>query len=115
MCRYANVRLGATCFTCEYTTVPRILTRSATANESTVNRNVIANTRAGIPIQRGPPVLLFAMLSGYTIGREHRECRLEHVICGLSGSPGSSSPSQIERLRGGEQLPWPQLRTQRLE
>jgi hypothetical protein len=29
------------------------------------------------------------MLSGYTIGREHRECRLEHVICGLSSRPGT--------------------------
>src|SRR5258706_620357 len=66
MCRYANVRVGATCFTCEYTTVPRMLSRSATANDSTVNRNVIANTRAGIPIQRGPPELVFAMLLSYT-------------------------------------------------
>src|ERR1700674_3895879 len=39
-----------------------MLSRSATANESTVNRNVIANTRAGIPIQRGPPELAFPML-----------------------------------------------------
>src|SRR6202051_688604 len=66
MCRYANVRFGATCFTCEYTTVPRMLSRSATANDSTVNRNVIANTRAGIPIQRGPPELVFPMLLSYT-------------------------------------------------
>src|SRR5260370_27380698 len=95
MCREANVRSGATCFTCEYTTVPRILTRSATANESTVNRNVIASTRAGIPIQRGPPELLFAMRSGYTIGREHRECRLEHVIRGLSSSPGDGGHGRL--------------------
>src|ERR1039458_3583772 len=71
MCRYANVRLGATCFTCEYTTVPRMLSRSATANDSRVSRNVIANTRTGIPAQRGPPEFLFAMLLSYTISPEH--------------------------------------------
>ena len=56
--------------TCEYTTVPRMLSSSATANDSKVNRKVIANTRAGIPIQRGASELeLFAMLLGYIIGR----------------------------------------------
>ena len=44
-----------------------MLSSSATANESAVNRNVIANTRAGIPIQRGPSELVFAMLLSYTI------------------------------------------------
>src|ERR1700737_3569534 len=73
MWRYPNVRLGATCFTCEYTTVPRILSRSATANASTVNRNVIANTRAGIPVQRGAPELVFAMPLGYIIDPESRD------------------------------------------
>ncbi len=63
--------------TCEYTTVPRMLSRSATANASTVSRNVIANTRAGIPIQRGPPELVFAMLLGYTIGPERCDSRID--------------------------------------
>src|SRR5208337_370254 len=53
MCRYANARLGATCFTCEYTTVPRMLSSSATANDNKVKRNVMANTRTGIPLTRG--------------------------------------------------------------
>jgi hypothetical protein len=40
--------------------------RSATANESRVNRRVTASTRNGIPIQRGRPDLLLAMILGYT-------------------------------------------------
>ena len=64
--------MGATCFTCEYTTVPRILSSSATANDSIVNRNVIANTRAGIPIQRGASEVVFAILLGYTINPDAR-------------------------------------------
>jgi len=54
------------CFICEYTTVPRILSNNATANVSRVNRKVIANTRTGIPTQRGPAEFVFAMLLGYT-------------------------------------------------
>src|SRR5260370_1476909 len=50
-----------------------MLSRSATAKDSTVNRNVIANTRTGIPIQRGPSELVFAMLLSYTIGKDHRD------------------------------------------
>ena len=47
-----------------------MLSKSATAKESTVNRNVIASTRAGIPIQRGAPGPVFAMLLGYIIEAE---------------------------------------------
>jgi hypothetical protein len=50
-----------------------MLSRSATANDSRVNKNVIANTRTGIPIQRGPPELVFAMPISYTIGPDHRD------------------------------------------
>jgi hypothetical protein len=50
-----------------------MLTSSAIANDSRVNRNVIANTRAGIPIQRGPSELFFAMLLNYTIRIHHRD------------------------------------------
>jgi hypothetical protein len=50
-----------------------MLSRSATANASTVNRNVIANTRAGIPIQRGASKVVFAMLLGYIIDPESRD------------------------------------------
>src|SRR5271157_6127066 len=49
-----------------------MLNRSATANDSKVNRNVIANARTGIPIQRGPPELVLPMLLSYTIGPEHQ-------------------------------------------
>ena len=75
MWRYANVRLGATCLTCEYTTVPRMLSSSAIANDNRVNRNVIANTRAGIPIHRGPSEIVLPMLLGYTM----RPTRRDHL------------------------------------
>lgn len=61
------------CFICEYTTVPRILSNNATANVSRVNRKVIANTRTGIPTQRGPAEFVFAMLLGYTNSANHRD------------------------------------------
>jgi hypothetical protein len=48
-----------------------MLSSSATANASTVKRNVIATMRARIPIQRSPPELVFAMLLNYTIGPDH--------------------------------------------
>src|ERR1700722_16322722 len=44
-----------------------MLNRSATANDSTENKNVIASTRAGIPIHRGPLELAWSMLLGYII------------------------------------------------
>jgi len=53
-----------------------MLSRSATANDSRVNKNVIANTRAGIPIQRGPSELVFAMLISYTIHPDPRDWRI---------------------------------------
>ena len=46
--------------------VPRMLSNSATANERRVNRNVIAKTRAGMPIQRVAGELVPAMPLGYT-------------------------------------------------
>src|SRR5258708_1489923 len=62
-----------------------MLSRSATANASTVSRNVIANTRAGIPIQRGPPELVFAMLLGYTITPENCDSRIDlSMSCAIS-------------------------------
>jgi hypothetical protein len=48
-----------------------MLSSSATANDSTVNRNVIATTRAGIMIQRSRFELASAMLLGYTIRAKH--------------------------------------------
>src|ERR1700684_3921611 len=49
-----------------------MLSSRAIANDSRVNRNVIANTRAGIPIHRGPSEVVLAMLSGYTmVGPKH--------------------------------------------
>src|SRR6202166_3448888 len=64
---------GATCLTCEYTTIPRMLSRSATANDSTVKRNVIATTRTGIPIKGGRFGSFSDMRLAYIIGRRHRD------------------------------------------
>src|ERR1022692_390494 len=50
-----------------------MLSSSATANDSRVDRNVIANTRAGIPIQRCPSEFVSPMLISYTIGPDHRD------------------------------------------
>jgi hypothetical protein len=50
-----------------------MLSRSATANDSTANRNVIANTRAGIPIQRGLSEVVFGMLLAYIMDPESRD------------------------------------------
>ena len=50
-----------------------MLNSSATANDSNVNRNVIANARTGIPIQRGPPEPVLPMLLSYTIGPKPRD------------------------------------------
>jgi hypothetical protein len=67
--RYANGMLGATCFTCEYTTVPRMLNRRLTANASKVRSAVMSRTRSGIPIHRGRPEVVPGMLLGYTKAR----------------------------------------------
>src|SRR5580658_9454346 len=102
--RYANLMSGATCLTCEYTTVPRILSNSATANDSRVNRNVIAKTRAGIRIHRGPPELAFAIFLGYTIVLDRRDrgappfAFFERLDSTTLSSLGFCAPSRQPRL-----------------
>jgi len=44
-----------------------MLSSSATANDNAVKRKVIANTRAGMPIQRGPIEVFSAILISYLI------------------------------------------------
>src|SRR5882672_11588168 len=72
--------LGATCLTCEYTTVPKMLNNRLTANASKVTITVVSRTRTGIPIHRGLPEVAFGMLS-----RLHQRARLpQRRRCGCT-------------------------------
>jgi hypothetical protein len=86
-----------------------MLSRSATANESRVSRNVTANTRNGIAIQPGRPEAVFDILLTYTITPRHgADCLLRlryNTEMSQTASAITRSPAEIVRNSPVTQAP----------